>query len=58
MKRLKEASTWAGLAAILQGLKAVLPQHAVVLDGLTVVAGLVAGVVPEKGAPAPAEGVK
>jgi hypothetical protein len=50
MKRLKEASTWAGLAAILQVLKTVLPQHALVLDGLTAVAGTIATVVPEKGA--------
>lgn len=52
MKRLKEASTWAGVAGILQALKAFLPQHAAVIDGLTVVAGAVAAVVPEKGAPA------
>ncbi|MYM67286.1 hypothetical protein GTP45_10635 [Pseudoduganella sp. FT55W] len=51
MKRLKEASTWAGLAAILQALKTVVPQHAVVLDGLTAIAGTVAAVVPDKGAP-------
>lgn len=48
MKRLKEASTWAGVAAILQALKALLPQHALVLDGLTAVAGTVAAVVPEQ----------
>lgn len=54
MKRLKEASTWAGLAAILQALKVILPQHSLVLDGLTAVAGTVAAVVPEKGAAAPA----
>ncbi|WP_170304177.1 hypothetical protein [Duganella radicis] len=52
MKRLKEASTWAGVAGILQALKAFLPQHAAVIDGLTVVAGAVAAVVPEKGTPA------
>lgn len=51
MKRLKEASTWAGLAAILQALKTVLPQHSLILDGLTAVAGTVAAVVPDKGAP-------
>lgn len=50
MNRITEASTWAGLAAILQGIKAVLPQHAAILDGLTVVAGAIAGVVPEKAA--------
>jgi len=50
MKRLKEASTWAGVAGILQALKAFLPQHAAGLDGLTMVAGTVAAVVPDKGA--------
>lgn len=50
MNRFKQPSTWAGLAAILQALKALLPQHAMVIDALTVVAGGVAGVVNEKGA--------
>lgn len=53
MNRFKQPSTWAGLAAILQALKAMLPEHALVLDGLTVVAGGVAGVVNEQGAKAP-----
>lgn len=51
LKRLKEASTWAGLAAILQAAKLVVPAHYhMVLDGATAVAGTIAGVVPEKGA--------
>ena len=50
MKRLKEPSTWAGIAGILQALKAMLPQHALVLDGLTGAAGVLAGVMAEKGA--------
>jgi hypothetical protein len=50
MNRLKEASTWAGFAAILQALKVLLPQHSLVLDGLTAVAGTVAAIVPDKGA--------
>jgi hypothetical protein len=53
MKRIQEPSTWAGLAGILQALKAFLPQHAAIIDGLTVAAGAMAGVIAEKGAPAP-----
>lgn len=52
MKRLKEPSTWAGIAGIFQALKGMLPQHAEVLDGLTVAAGVLAGLVAEKGADA------
>jgi hypothetical protein len=48
MNRLKEASTWAGLAAILQALKVIMPAHGLVLDGLTAVAGTVAAMVPDK----------
>lgn len=49
MKRLKEASTWAGIAAILQAAKLLVPpQYHVAVDGLTVLAGTVAGIVPEK----------
>jgi hypothetical protein len=49
MKRLKEASTWAGLGILFQVAKAfVPPQYHIVLDGLSGVAGAVAGVVPEK----------
>lgn len=53
MKRFKEPSTWAGVAAVLQTLKAFMPQHAPIIDGLTVAAGVLAGVIAEKGAPAP-----
>ncbi|WP_158567972.1 hypothetical protein [Duganella sp. BJB476] len=50
MKRLKEASTWAGFAAILQAAKMfVPPQYHILLDGATAIAGTVAGIVPEKG---------
>ena len=41
--RLKEPSTWAGIAAVLQGLKLVMPpQWHAVLDGITIAAGGVA----------------
>lgn len=50
MNRLKEASTWAGIAAIFQVLKSFVPaEKAIILDGLTAVAGTIAGFVPEKG---------
>lgn len=53
MKRLKEASTWAGIAAILQAAKLLVPpQYHIVIDGATAAAGAVAGMVPEKGAAA------
>jgi hypothetical protein len=48
-KRLKEASTWAGIAAIFQAATYLFPQHAAVLHAGTVIAGCVAGAVPEKG---------
>lgn len=52
MKRLKEASTWAGLGVLFQVIKAFVPvQYHEVLDGLTGVAGSLAVVVPEKAAP-------
>lgn len=51
MKRFKEASTWAGIAAILQAAKLLVPaQWHMALDGATALAGTVAGVVPEKAA--------
>jgi hypothetical protein len=51
MKRLFEPSTWAGLAAILQAAKTLTaPQHHIVLDGATALAGVVAGLLTEKGA--------
>lgn len=46
-KRIKEPSTWAGFAAILQALKFLVPQHAAVIDGLTAAAGSVAVVLRE-----------
>lgn len=50
MKRLTEASTWAGLAALLQGLAAfVPPQYQICLHCATVMAGSLAGVIAEKG---------
>lgn len=51
MKRLTEASTWAGFAAIFQALKIVVPpQYHMLLDGATAMAGTVAAGVPEKAA--------
>lgn len=51
MNRLKEASTWAGFAAVFQMLKVfVPPQYHLVLDGATAVSGALAGVIPEKAA--------
>lgn len=47
MKRLKEPSTWAGLAAILQAMKFVFPQYAIVVDAATAAAGGVAVVLRE-----------
>jgi hypothetical protein len=49
-KRLKEPSTWAGVAGVLQALAYFVPQHAMVLNGLTAVAGCVAAKLPEQGA--------
>lgn len=50
MSRLKEPSTWAGIAAIFQMMKAFLPpQYQIVMDGGTAVAGALAGVIAEKG---------
>ena len=48
--RLSEPSTWAGIAAILEALKLVLPGWAVVITGVQAVAGSVAVVVRERGA--------
>lgn len=51
MKRLKEPSTWAGLAAVFQGLKFVLPpQWHPVIDGASVAAGGLAAAMREQGA--------
>lgn len=48
MKRLFEPSTWAGLAAVFQGLKFVLPaQWHPVIDGASVAAGGLAAAMRE-----------
>ncbi len=47
--RIKEPSTWAGLAGIFQALAFAFPAHAAVLNGLTAVAGAVAAKLPEGG---------
>lgn len=48
-KRMKEPSTWAGLAGIFQALAFVFPAQAALLNGLTAVAGCVAAKLPEGG---------
>lgn len=51
-KRLQEPSTWAGIAAVLQGLKLVMPpQWHQVLDGATMAAGGVAVAKKDPGSP-------
>lgn len=48
MKRLTEASTWAGLGVFFQVAKAfVPPQYAVVLDAASGLAAAAAGVIPD-----------
>ena len=49
MNRFREPSTWAGFAAVLEGLKFVLPQYAALLVGVQAVLGGVAVVVRESG---------
>lgn len=51
MNRLKQPSTWAGLAALLQLAKMFAPEYAGVIDGLTAAAGSAAVVMNEKTAP-------
>ena len=48
--RLCEPSTWAGFAALLEGLKFALPQYMPVILGLQAVAGGLAVVIREAGA--------
>lgn len=48
-QRIKEPSTWAGLAGIFQALAFVFPAHAGALHGLTAVAGCIAAQMPEGG---------
>jgi hypothetical protein len=50
MNRVKEPSTWAGLAAILQAMKFVFPAYAMGIDAATAAAGGVAMVLREGGA--------
>lgn len=51
MQRFFEASTWAGVAAILQAAKVLVPpQYHVALDGATAVTGVMAGMLREQGA--------
>jgi hypothetical protein len=47
--RVKEPSTWAGFACLLGLLKVVLPQYAVVVDGLIAAAAGMAAALPERG---------
>lgn len=47
MKRIKEPSTWAGLAAILLAIKVVVPQYAMLIDAAAAAAGGVAVVLRE-----------
>ena len=50
MKRILEPSTWAGLAVVLLGVKAVLPAHwHAIIDGASMAAGGLATVLREKG---------
>jgi hypothetical protein len=48
MQRLKEPSTWAGFAAIMQALKVFLPQYAAYADALTAGLGSIAVALPEQ----------
>jgi hypothetical protein len=50
MDRLKEGSTWAGLAGFLGAMASVFPAWAPHLAGLATIAGAVAGMIPDKGA--------
>ena len=49
-KRLREPSTWAGIAGMLQAAAYFFPAHAAMLHGVTAVAGCVAAQLPEGGA--------
>lgn len=46
--RLKEPSTWAGFGILSQTVKAVFPEYAPVLDGLSFICGSVAAAVTER----------
>ena len=47
LKRLKEPSTWAGLAVILQAAKVLVPGYALAIDAVAVAAGSMAVVLRE-----------
>lgn len=49
-KRAAEPSTWAGLAVLLEALKAIAPQYAALLVGVQTILGGVAVVARESGA--------
>jgi hypothetical protein len=49
MDRLKEGSTWAGVAGILAALAGAFPAWSTHLAGLATIAGAVAGMIPDKG---------
>ena len=51
MDRLKEGSTWAGLAGFIAALGAMFPHYAGQLTGIAGVAAAVAAAIPDKGAP-------
>jgi len=48
-KILREPSSWAGLAAILQGVAMLAPQYAAVINGVSMLFGGLAVAVREKG---------
>lgn len=56
MRRAKQPSTYAGIAGILQGAKAFLPQYSMYFDIASMVAGSIAAAVHETGTPAKTTG--
>lgn len=49
IERAAEPSTWAGFAAVIEGLKFVLPQYAALLMGVQAIMGGLAVVMRERG---------
>ena len=49
MNRIIEPSTWAGIAAMLEAVKFLMPQYAAVVVGVQAIAGGVAMVLRERG---------